>query len=90
MKKAGSPIKQAALLRQAIAALNGIDEEEAMHIGFAVAGGDRKRSAGLVFATFSAGWHPIGLDEEGLEHARASLAIPPQCQSAEWSAVSPP
>ncbi len=65
MEKAGSPIKQAAVLRQAIAALNGIDQQEAMHIGI-VAGGGRKRSAGLMFATFSAGWHPLGLDEEGL------------------------
>ncbi len=66
MDKVGSPIKQVALIKQAIAILDSIDPKEAMHISF-VGHARSRRAAGLVFAAFSAGSHPLkGVDEEGL------------------------
>jgi hypothetical protein len=65
MENADGPIKRAAILKPAITYLRGIADADALHIVF----GDHdasKRSAALVFATFSAGRHPLGLDEEGL------------------------
>jgi hypothetical protein len=62
---AGGPVRQAALLRQAIARLNAIPPAEAVHI--ALVGGSRgKRTAALMLMTFGAGRHPLGLDEDGL------------------------
>jgi hypothetical protein len=65
MEKVGSPIKRAAILRQAIAYLDGVAHAEAMHVGI---GGSSsgKRTAALVFAAFHAGRHPLDLDEDGL------------------------
>lgn len=74
MGEAGSPIKQAAVLRQAADRLNAIPMAEAMHIGFVSSALGRKRSAALVFATFAPSRHPLkGVDEDGLSVLQHAL-----------------
>jgi hypothetical protein len=62
--KAGSPIKRASLIHKLTDYLN-----ENVHEGahFLLDCGGAKRSAGLMFATLSAGEHPlVGIEEEGV------------------------
>ena len=65
MERVGSPIKQAAILKQALAYLDNVEPENAMHIRM-LSGSYGKRAAALIFATFAAAKHPLGFDEEGL------------------------
>lgn len=69
IKAVGSSIKQAAILRQAAAYLHDIKLDDRIHMTVAQKVKSR-RSAALVFATFSAGRHPFQVvEEEGLSVA---------------------
>jgi len=62
--KAGSPIKRASLIHKLTSHLNDHVDEGAH---FILDCGGRNRSAGLMFATLSAGEHPLaGIEEEGV------------------------
>jgi hypothetical protein len=65
VKKAGSPVKQAAVLNKAIAYLNSVKPEERPYAMIAFYSANR--SAQVCFATFDPGLHPLqGVHEEGL------------------------
>jgi hypothetical protein len=65
LKREGSPVGQAAILRKAITYLCSVKPEDTMHIVFAHSGA--ARSAVLCFAAFSADEHPLeGVKEEGV------------------------
>jgi hypothetical protein len=65
MRQSGSPTRQAAILRKAIAYLNSVKPGDRAHIMIAHTG--TSRSAFLCFARFNADLHPfVGVDEEGI------------------------
>jgi hypothetical protein len=80
MRHANSPVKQAAILGKAIDYLNGVAPEDLAHIMFTCS--QDSRSAGVCFATFSAGLHPFkNVDEEGLSILQHVIYCDRRCRS---------
>jgi hypothetical protein len=73
--RVGSPLKQVKILQSVTAYLDGVADKEAIHIGI-LNRAPTKRSASLVFMTFSADEHPfLGVKENGLVVSRRALLV---------------